>query len=272
MTIVLLGFTIFRMGLEKDYNVKNYEFLIIYGVLIMYAFLSRKWSVGYEYTVGYVKSMILLFFNAFSLIKFVDNREKLNKVLKIYIIFLIYMCFNLIFFEKNTPGTALYGEAVGLYFNSIAHMLAIGCFISYYIFKKEKKYIYLIFVALFFYVIFLTGSRKGILFPFVTIAGIELLDKRLSIKKILKIFVVASIGIILIVVLLNSNQKIKYRLSNMFLSFFGESVEDKSLNERKFFREQAKWLFENNPIIRSWSWWIRGLYGKNKLFSCCILS
>lgn len=272
VTIILFAFTVFKMIITNDCKIKNYKYLIIYGMLIIFACLSIIWTKNKEYTIGTIKNMMLLFIVSFSLTQYIDSKEKLKGVFKAYIFYSLFMCFILIFFEKNPAGTSLYGSAVGLYFNSIAHMLAIGAFISYYIFKDEKKKIYLLFIIIFYYIIFLTGSRKGLLFPIIAIGGIEVFDKRLSLNKILKLITVAIIGVTLITVLINSNEKMKERLSDLFLSFLGQSIEDKSVSEREFFREEAKYLFKNNPILRSGSWWLCCLYGKNKLFTCCILS
>lgn len=249
MTIALFGYTILKMFLTKCFKIKNYKFLVIYSLLIIWACLSMVWSINQSYTKGTIINLIIAFLNSISLICFIDSKIKLKKVFKLYIAFLICMSLILLLFETNPPGTSGYGETVGLYFNSIAHMLAIGTFMAYYLFKSEKKKCYLLFIAVFYYIIFLTGSRKGLIFPVVSVIGIEILDKRISINKILKFLIFMGIISSIVVIVLNSNERMKERFSDLFLSMIGESVEDKSVEEREFFRETAKELFIHNPII-----------------------
>lgn len=249
MTDILFGFTIARMFITKDLKIKNYKYLLVYGLLISLSLFSIKWSIDNRYTIGNVKTMIRIFLVVFSIIQYVgDSKEKIIKVFKMYIIFLLYMSFILILFEKNKPGTSLYGEAVGLYFNSIAHMLAIGCFLSYYIFRKEKKSLYLVFILIFYYIIFLTGSRKGLLFPIISILGIEIFYRKISLKKILKLITIFLVAILICTIILNINEDIQKRINNLFLSVMGQNVEDKSVKERRFYRETAKELFKENPL------------------------
>lgn len=249
MTDILFGFTIARMFITKDLKIKNYKYLLVYGLLIFLSLFSIKWSIDNRYTIGNVKTMIRIFLVVFSIIQYVgDSKEKIIKVFKMYIIFLLYMSFILILFEKNKPGTSLYGEAVGLYFNSIAHMLAIGCFLSYYIFRKEKKSLYLVFILIFYYIIFLTGSRKGLLFPIISILGIEIFYRKISLKKILKLITIFLVAILICTIILNINEDIQKRINNLFLSVMGQNVEDKSVKERRFYRETAKELFKENPL------------------------
>ena len=248
ITIILFGYSILRMSLVKNFKIKNYKFLLIYGLLIIWACLSMLWSIDQGYTKGTIINLVIAFLNAISLICFIDSKIKLKKVFKLYIAFLMYMSIILLFFETNAPGTSGYGVVVSLYFNSIAHMLAIGIFMTYYLFKSEKKKRYLLFIAVFYYIIFLTGSRKGLLFPIVSIIGIEILDKRISINKILKFLIFLGIICSIVLIVLNSNERMKERFSDMFLSLIGENVGDKSVEEREFFRETAKELFIHNPL------------------------
>lgn len=249
MTNILFGFTIARMFITKDLKIKNYKYLLVYGLLISLSLFSIKWSIDNRYTIGNVKTMIRIFLVVFSIIQYIgDSKEKIIKVFKMYIIFLLYMSFILILFEKNKPGTSLYGEAVGLYFNSIAHMLAIGCFLSYYIFRKEKKSLYLVFILIFYYIIFLTGSRKGLLFPIISILGIEIFYRKISLKKIFKLITIFLVAILICTIILNINEDIQKRINNLFLSVMGQNVEDKSVKERRFYRETAKELFKENPL------------------------
>lgn len=249
MANILFGFTIARMFITKDLKIKNYKYLLVYCLLIVFSLFSIKWSIDTRYTIGTVKTMIIILLVVFSIIQYVgDSKEKIIKVFKMYIIFLLYMSFILIFFEKNEPGTSLYGEAVGLYFNSIAHMLAIGCFLSYYIFRKEKKSLYFVFILIFYCVIFLTGSRKGLLFPIISILGIEIFYRKISFKKIFKLITIFLVAIFIFTIILNANEKIQKRINDLFLSAIGQDVQDKSIKERRFYRETAKELFKENPL------------------------
>lgn len=249
MTVLLFVFTIFRMILLKDFKIKSWKFLIVYGLLNVFAGLSTIWSIAPSDTIGTVKCMVLVLMVSFSFIQFIDSKEKLKCVLKSYVLYLTFVSFMLIFFEKNAPGTFLYGSIVGLYFNAIAHMLAIGTLISYYIFRSDKKKIYLILVAIFYYIIYLTGSRKGLIFPVVSIIGFEVLCMKFNVRNIIKLMCIGVISLIVVVALINTNVKLKNRVVNLFLSFAGQDVKDKSISEREFYTEEAKKLFKDNPIL-----------------------
>lgn len=253
--IVLFIISILRIFVcIKHKNIKKYKYSFKYFtwyiIFIIYNLFSIIWSIDVEYSVDLMIGILITIFYIFGIMIYATDYEKLKNVMKILIFAYVYMSIRLLLFETAQPGTENYGNVVGLYFNRIALSLAYGILISFYLYKKEKKYIYLIFILLFYYIIYLTGSRKGLLMPIAFIGLFLLLNMGISLKKLLKNFIII-IGIIIVLIsIIKSNDTLEKRIMDLYDSIVNDSTtEDGSIIERRYFRETAMEIFYENPLI-----------------------
>lgn len=239
----------FKIIYEKKVRIINKKYLVWLITFIFMTIVSSIWAINSKYTHSAIMYLIFNFLIFFDMLIYCDEENKVYNIIKIYLIAMIYMCIRLILFENGSPGSMYFGNIVGMYFNNIAISLAFGIALSLLLYFKKKKIIYILTIPLFYYVIYLTGSRKGLLLPIVFFIIFYFLNNRKSIKKYINFLVIIMIGISIIYVVLKNNEALSLRMSELFESFAGKEVSDYSVNERNFFRSTAMELFLENPII-----------------------
>ncbi len=248
--ILLLTVTIMiKILIIKKIPLNNIKHCYWFFTFLLYTIISLIWSINSKYSIAAISKLIFDLIMIFDLTMYIRTKKDFEKVIIMHIIAYLYMCIRLIFFEKGKPGTMYYGNIVGLYFNIIALSLGFGILFCIYLFKEKKKYYWLLAIPVFYYIIYLTGSRKGILMPIMFFLAIVILNTEKSIKKILiNLTVLCIMGAVCIGIIV-SNPSLNRRIDDLFDSFLGKKVEDFSINERKYFRDTAKQVFLENPII-----------------------
>lgn len=234
---------------EKKIRIINKKYLAWLSTFIFMTIISIVWAIDSKYTYSAIMFIMFNFLMFFDILIYCDEENKVYNIIKIYLVAMIYMCIRLILFEDGRPGSMYFGNIVGLYFNNIAIALAFGIALSLLLYFKNKKLIYILPILLFYYVIYLTGSRKGLLLPIVFFIIFYFLNNKASIKKYINFLVIIMIGISIIYVILKNNETLRLRMAELFESFTGKEVSDYSVNERSFFRSTAMKLFLENPII-----------------------
>lgn len=245
LLIVFEGVKIILVGKGKLVFSKH---LIWYLVFSIFGLISILWSFNKEYTFTGFKNTILIFFNIMGILLYTTDKEKLKNVMKMFLYACVYMCLILIFFEKSEIKND-YGQVVGLYFNTIAMSLAIGIVFAVYIFRVTNQKKWILFIVLFYYIIFVTGSRKGLLFPTVIIILTLIFEMGSSAKKAVK-NVMVLIAVVFVIGFIVYNDDNLYNRMNLLLdSFLGESVDEASINERAYYRNVAMELFSEHPVL-----------------------
>lgn len=101
--------------------------------------------------------------------------------------------------------------------------------------------------------IILSGARKAILFSLLLVLFLQILDKRKKMsKKIVILLLLSIISIVFIYVLLNNSYLysfIGYRIESGISSVIGDDADDASLYERNTFKELAKNMISEKPIL-----------------------
>ncbi len=255
MTLITAVFAIAKLIFIDKFKVKISRHFVWYFLFFIFSSLSIMWTIDTNYTFDGIKNVLLILVNIFAILEYTQDKKRTIQVLDIYIIACLYMCIRLIFFETAQPRvTNDYGQICGLYFNTIAFTLAIGVFVCLYMIleKKEigrKKLLYLIPIVIFYYIIYVTGSRKGLLFPIIASPALIILYIRKNRKMLIKSLIGIGIAIVMITIFIFTDKTLTKRIINLGKSIVGIQVEDKSVEERSFYRKTAMQLFGESPII-----------------------
>lgn len=228
----------------------NIKYCIWYGIFIVFNLLSIIWTIDKTNSIDLVKSMIITFIYIFGIMGYITDKEKLKNVMKILLFSYLYMCLRIIFFETAKPWTFDFGSVVGLHFNRIAVSLSYGVLIAFYFLRKEKKYRYVIPIIIFYYIIYLTGSRKGLLMPICFVGIFLLLNMGKNLKKITTSIIIVCLSLLIIVPIGYNNTIIRTKFESLYKSIMTEeNTKDGSIREREYYRETAMKLFKERPII-----------------------
>ena len=250
--ILLTIICFFKCIKEKKIIIVNKTYIIWLILFIMYCIFSIAWSIDSKYCYSAIIFMLFNFLIFFDLMIYCTDKEKIFNIMKIYILSITYMCIRLILFEKGKPGSMYYGNIVGLYFNNIALILSFGIAISILLYvnsQKSKRILYILLIVIFYYIIYLTGSRKGLLLPIAFYLFYYFINNKKNIKKDIKLILIIAVGLIFAYYVLKNNDRLNFRMMELFESFLGQKVSDLSVNERSFFRKTAIKLFLHNPLI-----------------------
>lgn len=138
-------------------------------------------------------------------------------------------------------------DALGVNFNQVAQILAIGIIFSLIWISKKKICIPYIAISLLF--IFMTGSRKGFLMPLVGIIIFYCLRDIHYLKKQLKNIVIFLFMTLVVIFFLAKNPIYVERLKIMFQAVFSGKTADLSTTERMFFISLASKMFLARPFF-----------------------
>lgn len=226
---------------------------IWYGLFILLTVLSVLWSrfpsVSGYYTSRLVQNLVLIFFMLIN----INSEKELDKIQNIFILSNIYMSVRILFlvpvsrwFSRFVGGYDLTGHNV----NMTAFYLSVAVLICFYKIYVEKRYRYIIPIALFIFMLTLTSSRKSLIMSAMGIGLIIFLDRSKK-KKILSIFILIAALIAFVYIIFNDEKLYKaigWKFDSM-LGFLENNTGDNSLRERKLFREYALKLFYEHPFI-----------------------
>lgn len=196
----------------------------------------------------------------------IENNREVEVILSCFIYAgLISALFVLIFTDYNQVtrvGSVLANE------NILGMNISISAFLSIYFFLQKRKPYYLFFFIFMSVMIFLTGSRKALVFLVLSIILYLFLKNRKSIKSHLK-FIIVSILIIFLVIYLVKSIPVFYeiigkRFENLFEYLLGNKVNEKSINERTFMSMVGLNFFFEKPLLGY------GIDNFEKLFSYII--
>lgn len=244
---------IFKL-ISKKISIRNYKNLIVYFlwccIFLGYSFISIFWSHDISYSLPQFKDILYTYSFVFIVLLHITDSSHLLKVTKLFILSCFYTCLLIFIFNMNYVGSDLFGSITGLYFNRIAILLSFGIFFCFYLFHRNRNYRYIFFMLLFYFVIYLTGSRKSLLMPVVFIFLFQFLKIGES-KKQFKRFLITTVCILSAVIfIIVINPRLQNRMIDLFQSvLFSQETSDSSINERAYFRNTAKDLFLENPVI-----------------------
>lgn len=237
----------------KNKNTKKYQYffkyLVWYILFFGYSLLSVSWTISYDYSFQLIREILYTMFFILLILLYITDYDKLKKVTKMYIITCVYTCILILMFNFQLRGTDLFGSITGLYFNRIALLLCNGIFLSFFLYKSTENKKYIGFSLLFYFVIFLTGSRKSLIMPLAFIIIFLILNIGKNKQKFIKTSLFVFILLIMSSILVFTNSNLKMRMIDLYQSIvYHEVTTDGSIIERTYFRNAAIELFKHHPI------------------------
>ena len=229
---------------DKKYDIK---YFLWYFSFFSFGCLSLIWTINVNISLVVLKRVFISLLFLFNLIVYTEKSKKLKKVIKLNVFALVIMTIILIL--KESGKTYFYGDVIGFYRNSIAISLLFGIIQLYYIYCIEKRKNIILLIFLFLYVIYKTGSRKSIIFVILFFIIELFIKKSENLKDFVKKIFILLIILLGIIYVIQTNSILSERIFELFKSFKGESVNDLSIIERKYYRNLALQLFKNKPIF-----------------------
>lgn len=250
LALLLMAFIWMKFIITKRNLVIN-KLLIFQGIFIGICTFSYLIAIEPEIALSKNITLGLIFLLMLSLVNYVDSYEKLRKFIMAFIysglIVSIDILMNANFSELTRFGSE-YGNV-----NAVGTGIAISAIFCFYIILDEKKYHYSLFFAIMTVTIFLTGSRKSIIFVILAIILTFYLKARGSYKDKIK-FLIISIVVIGVIYYLLFKVPIFYeiigkRMASMLSFINGEGTREGSMNERALMIKYGFDVFKEKPII-----------------------
>ncbi|WDL92126.1 O-antigen ligase family protein [Bacillus sp. HNR-4] len=263
LALVLIGSIWSNVLLTRKKIVFN-KFLFIYFLFIFICFVSVFFAINQNTAVTKINTIILIYLLMISLINYIDTFEKLRS----FLISFVYAGFITginILANSDFSQVTRYGSELGNV-NSIGMIIGISSIFCFYFIIEEKRYLlYMPIMLINIFVVFLTGSRKALLFVVLTIIVILLIQQKTGIKGKIK----ALLGIIIILVLslyVIFNVELLYRIigirmEHLFTYIQGEGANEGSINIRANMIDMGLEWFKERPIMGYGIDNFRSLYG-----------
>jgi len=226
-----------------------------YTAMIVYASLSSLWTsyIATDFISDILKMVVVLAIVT-AVVIYVDKPEDLERIMSLFVISMIIIAF--LEFTSVSPDKWFEG-AMGSNFsacnpNEIAFWSACAemiCFYRFYI-KKQRAYIILVFFFLMF--VLMSSSRKAMIEALVVPLAIILLStykKNYFLKVLIMLAVIVAI-IYFVMTNESAYQAIGQRIHSMMKYLeTGTQRSDNSLYMRDYYRNIAKQMFSESPIL-----------------------
>ncbi len=247
----LLVFSIWIKILLSKRKLLLNNFLIIYFIFIILSSISFFVALDQNIVANKVKTLVLIFLVMISLINYINSFNKIKKIVIYFVISGIIISI-FILFNVNFSQIKRYGEEFGNV-NAIGMIIGLSATFCFYLILNQKKHWCFLPFSVMIIAIFLTGSRKALLFVLMNILFIEYSINRRSLKKIVK-FLVISIIFIAFIYYLVFNIPFFYkiigkRMEALFVFILEKDVTEDSINERSYMFKVGLKFFLNKPIF-----------------------
>lgn len=261
--ILLLANFIFLFFIKKEKIFEINSIIYIYTVFTIVALASSLWGVEFEGPSFKSLQLLLVLIN----IVIIYNSMKTFNVEYTFLHGILFGAFiNYLILLGILPvpyETYIFGRAVGTLGNAntlaITMILSIFCSIIFLRKGKEIKKVFFyyqyinIFLAM--YLIFLTASKKGIIFGLIFIVTYLLLSMKRP-KNMLRLGIFGLVGIAMIINfvtvdnLVKSYEKVEHRFHKFESQITGnQQARFSSTGERKYFIALGLDLFSEKPLI-----------------------
>lgn len=250
LALVLMAFIWMKFIITKRNLVIN-KLLIFQGIFIVICTFSYFTAIDPQLVLAKNTTLGLIFLLMLSLVNYVDSYEKLRKFILAFIYSGLIVSIDILInanFSELTRFGSNYGNV-----NAVGTGIAISAILCFYIILDEKKYHYLLFFAIMTITIFLTGSRKSIMFVVITIISTLYLRARGSYKDKIK-FLFISMAVIGVLCYVLFKVPIFYeiigkRMESMVSFVSGEGTVEGSINERALMIKFGFDVFKEKPLI-----------------------
>lgn len=227
-------------------------FLFVYVLFIIICLISCLYAIDPIASINKVQTLVLNYILMFSLVNYINTFKKLEYFIKCFVysgfIVSIYIIISGDFTVLERFGSNL-GNV-----NEIGMIICVSTVFSLYKFLSTKKYWYILIILTNLTVIFLTGSRKALIFVVVSVLVLLVFQENSNkIKNKFKYFII-SIVVIILVFYIVYNVPIFYeilgkRMIYMLNFISGEGASDASMTER-FYMLLLGWnWFKASPLL-----------------------
>ena len=226
-----------------------FQYFLWCFIFLLYSGISLFWTIDKTYTLQLLKDMFYTFFFILVVLFYITDLEKSKKIMSLFVLTCVYTSMLILIFNWQLIGSDAFGSITGLYFNRLALLLCNGIFFSLYLYLKNHQSRYILTSILFYFIIYLTGSRKSLVMPLIFICLFLMLGIGKD-KKKFKQAITIIIGVLAVSILVISvNSSLRERMIDLVQSLFNPGiVTDGSIRERAYFRETAIDLFMKKPI------------------------
>ena len=236
-------------------TVKSSYFLWL-AIFVLYVWVGFIWAISESAVFNMSKTLIKMLIMMFFIYAHTNSFEKLCFRIKQFLFANIFMMIKvLLSFFSGKSRLDAFPSGVGLYFNSVAQILAFSIILTFWLILRQRatQYSkgtigYCIYIIAAYSMIVWSGSRKSILMPIVGLLIIIVFGE-FGIKKQVRYFIMAVLLGLAAGYVVLSNDLLSARFIDLFNTMFKGAATDVSEVERKYYRETAAMLFMNNPII-----------------------
>jgi O-antigen ligase len=223
---------------------------VVYLVFIIFSLISVFFALEQSVAIIQVRTIFLIWILMVALVNYIDTFYKLEKAIK-YFVYSGFIASIYILYNSDFSRLTRFGGELGNV-NSIGMIIGISMIFCFYFILERNKRFYIPIILINLTVIFLTGSRKSLLF---IVAGIIILimsKNHNSISGKLKAIIV-SIVFFIVIFYLAYNIPIFYhilgkRLTNLVDFISGEGTNEGSINVRANMIELGWYWFKQRPI------------------------
>jgi len=242
---------VIKILMEKRKIIFN-RFLFLYLLFVLICGISCFYALDQLIALGRIKTLILYFIFIVVLVNYVDDYEKLIRLIKFFVFAGVVAALCILFFSGIYNAKRL-GDLLGNV-NRIGLVIGLSMLFSIYFILFEKKYLYAIPAIITTTMILFTGSRVAFVFIFFGSVFLTYFKNKNSSKgKIIKnIIILLLISFIFYYLVFNTS---------LFYSILGKRVEsalkfvgsgemnDRSIFERVYMIRFGFNMFKERPLI-----------------------
>ncbi|MDI9217074.1 MULTISPECIES: O-antigen ligase family protein [Clostridium] len=239
---------------------------IIFTISIAYSLI---YTISRDYTFQLLSLNIRLIVFSFAAVRLVkycvkDNNRMVEFIGKYYVLGTILASVYALIYEygKHNPdnrfGGILYAGTYGGYIFYSYNLLISVCFLTFILIKAnnkgvKQKLLYIIYWVFIMVCIFMNGTRKLLVAPFIFAAISVMLIYGKNPKKLLKWILISIIILVVGYFIIINNETLYNAIGERIVSFFhylqtGEKASDASAFTRSQMKDLAWELFEKSPI------------------------
>ena len=240
-----------EVGRRKNAGQRLFDGLIGWLVVfIALIYISCFWSDSIENTLA--PNYITNFIQAFCLVAFINYRvQSRDDLYHLLTMFVFAAAYGVLMLLAKTPssawGSERVGGALGLNANDVGLSMAFALLFSLFLARNRKQPPYYVLSAAFVTVVLFSGSRKAALLCVVGLVLIAAFSyKGAKGVAVTLVAVVAALGIYWVVMNVPELYNV---LGRRLESFFSGGELDRSSLEREWYRNYAKGMFINSPLL-----------------------
>ena len=242
---------VFTRILMHGSKIKKNRYLLFHLLFIIVSLFSYFYAVKPHYVIGNVKTLVLIYIVIIAIVNFVDTPEKLNRVVKSFIVSGVISSIYILLISDLTHVTR-FGSELGNV-NDMGMIIGISSIFSLNEYIRSKKKVHILYSLPMLVVILLTGSRKAIIFVVTAILFIIYINNNNRLKGKIKFLILGTIILIatmyVVIKIPIFYEVIGKRLEGIFALITGKGKVDNSANTRLQMIEYGFKLFKTRPIL-----------------------